>query len=276
MDLQDSLRNAVKLAYPDPDKTICVHTDASDRYWSGVVSQVAPDDLRKRASEQVHEPLGFVGGEFTKAELNWSTFEKEGYAIYRTFDKLDYLMMGEQPVHVFTDHRNLLYVFAPCALVPTSARHVISKVQRWAMFLSRFDYAIEHIDGTANVFADLLTRWGRGHRVHITAKPRICSLTSATEQLVPAANEIVWPTRETLRDAQQRASSTPARGTADVDGLIRLGGRVWVPADDTDMKLRILVASHCGSMGHRGATATTSVVAEEFIWDGMYRTTATL
>ena len=267
--LQDCLRHAVKLSYPDPDKVICVHTDASDRFWSGIVSQVAPGELVKSPHEQAHQPLGFVGGEFTKSELNWSTFEKEGYAIFKTFEKLDYLLLGEQPVHVFTDHRNLLYIFAPCALVPASARHVVSKVQRWAMYLSRFEYAIEHIDGSANVFADLLTRWGRGHRVHTTANPRICSLTTATEQLVPAADEILWPTRETLIGAQQRAAHKPTRGTADTDGLVRLDGRIWVPADDTDMKLRILVASHCGSMGHRGATATASVIAEEFVWEGM-------
>eukprot|EP00171_Calliarthron_tuberculosum_P004595 IDg4595t1 len=220
VDLQDSLRNAVKLSYPHPGKAICVHTDASDRYWSGVVSQVVPSELTKTSCDQSHEPLGFVGGEFTKAELNWSTFEKEGFAIFKTFEKLDYLLLGEQPVHVFTDHRNLLYVFAPCALVPTSPRHVVSKVQRWAMYLSRFDYAIEHIDGTANIFADLLTRWGRGHRVQITSKPRICNLTLATEQLVPAADEVVWPTRDTLISAQQRAAAAPARGVADADGLI--------------------------------------------------------
>ena len=128
---------------------------------------------------------------------------------------------------------------------------------------------IEHIDGTENTFADLLTRWGRGHRTHMTARPRICSLTLATNQLVPAADEIVWPTREMLRTAQSRAKNTPTRAEADSDGLLRLDGRIWVPSTDADTKLRILVASHCGSMGHRGATATSSVIAEEFVWDGM-------
>ena len=158
-DLQESLRNSVKLSYSDPDKTICVHTDASDRYWTGIVTQVDHSELDKKPHDQRHQPLGFVGGEFTKAEVNWSTFEKEGFAIFKTFEKLDYLLLGEQPVHVFTDHRNLLYVFAPCALVPTSARHVVSKVQRWKMYMSHFHYVIEHINGTATVFADLLTRW---------------------------------------------------------------------------------------------------------------------
>ena len=31
-DLQDTLRNAVSLAYPKPDMITCVYTDASDQY----------------------------------------------------------------------------------------------------------------------------------------------------------------------------------------------------------------------------------------------------
>ena len=164
-DLQDSLRNAVKLSYRHPDETICVHTDASERDWAGIVIQIDHSKLEKKPHDQRHQPLGFVGGELTKAEVNWGTFEKEGCAIFKTFEKLEYLLLGEQPVHVFTDHRNLLYVFAPCALVRTSAHHVVSKFQRCAMYLSRFDYVIEHIDRTANVFAHLLTRWGTAYRV---------------------------------------------------------------------------------------------------------------
>lgn len=36
-----------------------------------------------------------------------------------------------------------------------------------------------------------------------------------------------------------------------------------------DTKLKILFASHCGSMGPRGATSTTIFVTEQFNWDGM-------
>lgn len=61
-------------------------------------------------------------------------FEQEGYAIFQTFDKVDYLLLNEQPVHVFTDHRNLLFVFALLTMEPTLGRHAVTKVQRWALF----------------------------------------------------------------------------------------------------------------------------------------------
>jgi len=88
-DLQDSLRIAVTLSYPKPEKVICVFTDASERYWSGVVTQCCADVLKKPSNRQQHEPLAFLGAEFKGSPFNWSTFEKESYAIQQTFKKLD-------------------------------------------------------------------------------------------------------------------------------------------------------------------------------------------
>ena len=44
-ELQDTLRNAVKLSHPKPEMEICVYTDASDRFWSAVVTQTRPASL---------------------------------------------------------------------------------------------------------------------------------------------------------------------------------------------------------------------------------------
>ncbi len=54
--------------------------------------------------EEQHEPLAFLGAEFKNAEVNWTTFEKEAFAIYQAFKKLDYLFYDDAPAHVFTDH----------------------------------------------------------------------------------------------------------------------------------------------------------------------------
>ena len=39
------------------------------------------------------------------------------------------------------------------------ARHVLHKVQRWALRLVEFNFSIEHFPGESNVWADVLTRW---------------------------------------------------------------------------------------------------------------------
>ena len=128
--LQDTLRNSVELSYPDPKKEICVFIDASERFWLAIVTQCEREELEKGAMEQKHEPLAFSGAAFKKAKLNWTMFEKEGFAIFQAFYKPDYFLLSERPAHVFTDHRNLLFLFAPLALEPALDLHVVSKVRR--------------------------------------------------------------------------------------------------------------------------------------------------
>ena len=89
--------------------TICVYTDASEKPWSGIVTQTEASQLSLTVEDQVHELLAFIGSAFTGAQLGWSTFEEEAYAIFQTFEKVDYLFLNEQSVHVYTDHRNLLF-----------------------------------------------------------------------------------------------------------------------------------------------------------------------
>lgn len=44
---------------------------------------------------------------------------------------------------------------------------------------------------------------------------------------------------------------------------------MWIPSDSDEIKLKLLVLSHCGALGHRGKTTTESVLREYFVWDGM-------
>ena len=38
----------------------------------------------------------------------------------------------------------------------------------------------------------------------------------------------------------------------------------WIPQEDLDLHLKIIVSAHCGMMEHRGADATESVIREKF------------
>lgn len=184
----------------------CFYTDASARFWSGTVTQTSPKQLDLPLEEQQHEPLAFLGSEFKNAKLGCSTFEKEGYAIFQTFEKLDYLLLGAQPAHVYTDHRNLMFSFAPLALEPTLGRHIVSKVQRWALFLSRFPFVIEHVSGKSNVFAHILTRWIRIYRRDLKAMRTISSLLLQSEQLVSAADSFTWPDMDLFLHSQSHCN----------------------------------------------------------------------
>ena len=246
--IQDSLREAVKMSYVDSEKVTCVFTDASDKHWSGVITQTLPEDLSKPFEDQQHEPLAFLGSAFSGAQLHWSTFEKEAFAIFQTFERMDYLLQSQRRTHIFTDHRNLLFVFAPLALEPSLGRHIISKVQRWALYLSRFSYTIEHISGDKNVCADMLTRWTRGNRT-TEYRPSMCSLLlESSEQLIPKADEIVWPDMETFRKSQSNEHRRPDGLVMDKsDGLWKNGTCIWIPENDKELQMKVLVISHSGS-----------------------------
>lgn len=66
-DLQETLRNAVTLSYLKPDMVVCVSTDSSDRYWSGVVTQTSEENLCLPVEDQRHEPLAFKDSAFKGA-----------------------------------------------------------------------------------------------------------------------------------------------------------------------------------------------------------------
>ena len=270
-DLQTSILNFTKLAYPKKGSILCVYTDASYYFWSGVVTQIKEKDLSLPLEEQRHEPLAFLGQKFNATELKWTTYEKEGYAIFKTFKKMDFLMLSDLDVHVFTDHRNLLFVYSPIFLKPDIGSHAVPKILRWALFLSRFTYKIEHVMGEENIFADILTRWLKGYRTEKQSiKRTIRFFVSQPPQILPSTEDenFVWPSQDDIRATQNQYKVNRPKETKldSSSGLYMLKNNFWIPQEDLDLHLKILVSAHCGMMGHRGAEATESVIRENFFW----------
>lgn len=110
-------------------------------------------------------------------------------------------MIAAEEVYVFTDHRNLLYVFYPQALNPDGRVHVVRKVQRWAEYLSQFSYNVEHVAGEENWMADLLTRWEKGYR----RTPKVARILIKSMDRLPCATgtNFIWPTRQYIRNPQR-------------------------------------------------------------------------
>ena len=247
--------------------TICIHTYASDKFWAGVVTQCNHDQLSKPKQEQSHTPIAFLGSAFTGADLNWSTYEKEAYAIYQTFRKLDYLLMAAEDTHVFTDHRNLLFIFNPRVINPTIAQHAVSKVQRWALYLSQYQYSIEHIPGPSNEMADMLTRWTKGYR-QVSKKSRI---QLEDYDIVPSSAdpEFVWPSLEDVAQSQENYRSDAPKNSTVSNGILYANGKLWIPKQANELQLRIIVVAHTGLAGHRGYDATLSIIKEKFTWGSL-------
>ncbi|KAH9152761.1 hypothetical protein AeRB84_004872 [Aphanomyces euteiches] len=156
---KEALKHIVTLAHPDPEKIFCLFCDASHQFWGAALTQIPRNEEDLDFESQHHEPLAFLSGSFKGASLRWSTTEKEGFAIVQSCKRLDYLLQRPGGFTIYTDHRNLRYIYGtePDMKVP---RYLADKLARWAMLLSCFNYKIRHVSGDDNVWGDLLSRWG--------------------------------------------------------------------------------------------------------------------
>jgi RNase H-like domain found in reverse transcriptase len=157
-DLQAAIMDSMTLAFPYPDKRICVLTGAWDRFYAGLVTQIDEEQLGLPMEEQDHQPLAFLSGEFKGAQLRWKVPEKEGFATVDTVTKVDYLLLSHKEFSILSDHLNLTYIYKPLSADLTLARHVVHNLQRWALKMSVFSCLMEHVMGELNYWTDLMTR----------------------------------------------------------------------------------------------------------------------
>jgi RNase H-like domain found in reverse transcriptase len=106
-DLQAAIMESMTLAFLDPDKRICVLTDASDRFYAGLVAQLDVEQLDLPMEEQDRQPLAFLLCEFKGAQLRWTVLGKKGFAIVDTVTKVDYLLLSHDKFSILSDHCNL-------------------------------------------------------------------------------------------------------------------------------------------------------------------------
>jgi hypothetical protein len=111
----------------------------------------------------------------------------------------------KRPFKLFSDHKNLIQIFSPTNVSKPTAQ----KLQRWALFIQRFRYRIDHISGGDNVWADLMTRWGAS-RDDTIATPNLVRRVRAVKipeeaTVRPLQNpEFKWPTIDEINGQQRK------------------------------------------------------------------------
>ena len=65
------------------DSPIKLYTDVSDYDIGGVLFQIV---------NNVWRPIAFISKSLSAPQINWSTIQKEAYAIFYCFQQLDYLI----------------------------------------------------------------------------------------------------------------------------------------------------------------------------------------
>ena len=122
---------------------IVLQTDASKRGIGAYLLQRYTDADGNRCEH----PVKILSRAFRGSELNWSTVEQEGFAIYFACKRW-YPLLGGRRFTIETDHANLLYISDA-----TSA-----KVIKWKLAIAELDFVLRHIPGVSNVVADDASR----------------------------------------------------------------------------------------------------------------------
>ena len=232
----ETVKNAVadlpKLFFVDPNADIVVYTDASDYGIGGYVCQLIDTNVNGTMVRLEH-PIAFMSKSLTKTERNWTTIEKECYAIVHTLRKYEYLLRDVK-FTLKTDHANLLYMNIPPS----------SKVLRWKLAIQEYDIDVFHIPGPDNIAADAFSRL-----------------------MDPSETAIALPlTRSQARDTQDQSVEASALAESqpmdDSNNKPRLNDEYYSHIE----------RFHNSWSGHRGVDATVAMLKEEGVsWRGMVK-----
>jgi transposase InsO family protein len=272
--LKDALCSAQALAVPDDNRQFILNTDASDFAVGAVLSQC--DDQGKM------KPVGFMSHKLSNAQLNWSTYEKELYAVLCALNHWSMHLWGtSHPIVVYSDHHSLEHLLRQPKLT--------AKQSRWIDFLSQYNIVMKYMKGELNIAADALSRrpdHDDGAEVRSTAR------TDYTKEKFREAQENFARTPtlnvamssidatvvlENIRGAYERDEfakkllSDPGRYGYTLNGGLLMRHKdngIFVP-NDAEIRTSLISEAHDpATSGHLGINKTFDRLAEDFYWPG--------
>jgi len=131
------------LITPDLNKEIRVEADVSDFTMGGVLSM--------KCEDKKWRPVAYIFKSLNEAKRNYEIHDKEMLAIIRCLEIWRYFLEGfKDQFEIWMDHKNLEYFI--------KAQKLNQRQTRWALYLSRFDFALKHVAGKSMRQVD----WAKG------------------------------------------------------------------------------------------------------------------
>ena len=139
--LKENLASFPVLRQPNMNQQFIIHVDASDLAMGAILSQIDETNM-----EYV---VAYYSKRFKSYERNMSVSEKEMAAIILAIKHWRHYITGVK-FKIITDHMACKYYL--------SMKNPTGKLARWAIFLSQFEFEIEHRKGKDHSNADMMSR----------------------------------------------------------------------------------------------------------------------
>ena len=235
--LKWKLTHAPLLMLPDFTKPFEVECDASGIGIGGVLMQEG-------------KPIAFFSEKLKGACLNYSTYDKELYALFRVLKTWQHYLWPREFV-LQTDHESLKHFRSQDKM---DRRH-----GRWMEFIETFPYVIKYKKGKDNVVADALSR---RYTMLTTLDSKVLGFIYIKELYVDDSD---------FGDIYKHCME---KGSLDkfylFDGFLFKVDKVCIPK--CSLRLLLVEESHKGGlMGHFGRDKTYAMLNAHFFWPHMLR-----
>ena len=143
---KELLTSSTVVVHFNPELPIILACDASAYGMGAVLAHKMPDGSER--------PVGFASRTLSKAEKGYSQIEKEGLSCVFGVTKFHAYLMGRH-FTLITDHKPLLGLLNENKPIPS---HASARIQRWALTLAAYEYALVSRRTNAHGNADALSR----------------------------------------------------------------------------------------------------------------------
>ena len=143
---KNALASKEVLTHYQPDVQVKITCDASPVGVAAVLSHIFDDNSER--------PIAFASRTLSRAERNYAQLDREAIALVFGVKSFHQYVYGRE-FELETDHKPLTFIFGPKKGLPVMSA---ARVQRWAVFLTAYNFKIKHIKGKSNIVADTLSR----------------------------------------------------------------------------------------------------------------------
>lgn len=259
---------------PNVNKPYLVWTDASKFAIGAILLQ--PDE------DEIYHPVAYFSKKLQPAELNYEVHDLELLAIIRALEHWRHYLEGaKHPFDIWIDHKNLEYFRTNPKLSLRQAR--------WSLYLSRFEFVLQHKAGKTNP-ADALSRrpdhypeQGVEEKQTLLRpdwfKTRAAQTVTIEAQIDPDRlqrlqdkglfDEEVAQALRTVRNLGSPSATKGLENWNETNGIIYYHGRVYV-FKDPELRREIIREAHDGEMtGHPGKDKTLELIQRTYWWPQM-------